>query len=96
MHIAPYNPFTNPQTGMYFNGMRGLRGLGDATDPNTGAAIPADNGIFSTLGPALTAASQGYAQIVTAQQTNQGISTLSQVAIWGIAAFAVVKIFGKK
>lgn len=102
MHLGTYNPYTNPQTGFYFNGMpvrksaQRLRGMGEVTSIDYGAAAPDTSSFLSTVAPVLTSAAQGYSTYLTAQQTNQGLSTISQVAMWGIAAFAAVKIFGKK
>lgn len=95
MHISQYYPYNNPGTGRFY-GMKGLGRMGEVTSVDYGVASPDTSGFLSTLGPVLTHAAQSYGNIVTAQQANQGLNTVSTTVIWVAAAVAAIAIFGKK
>lgn len=57
--------------------------------------VPPGTDLGASIANFLTPLATGASQYLTAQQTNQGINTMSNVAMAAIVVWGAVKIFGK-
>ncbi len=87
---------------MKFSSLRAVDSNGVNLDANGNPVFPVQQVLNSPvntdtnpLAALLTSAANAAGQYATAQQTNVGISTLSNVAMAGIVVWGLVKVFGK-